>query len=44
ETRPGTALAAGTPADAACARLLQQVLAAGAPDNVSVIVVDIGPG
>ncbi|QRZ14428.1 serine/threonine-protein phosphatase (plasmid) [Paracoccus methylovorus] len=44
-TRPGMALAAaGTPADAACARLLQQALAGGGPDNVSVIVVDIGPG
>lgn len=44
ETRPdmvrGDAVA--TPADAACARLLQETLAAGAPDNVSVVVVDIG--
>lgn len=40
-SRPGAALATGTPADAACALLLQRVLAGGAPDNVSVIVIDI---
>ncbi len=43
-TRPGVALAAGTPADAACALLLQQTLAGGAPDNVSVVVIDVGTG
>lgn len=40
-TLSGTAPEGGTPA-AACARLLRQTLANGAPDNVSAIVVDIG--
>ncbi len=40
-TLPATAPEAGTPADAACARLLRRTLDEGAPDNVSVIVIDI---
>jgi len=43
-TRPGTTIATGTPADAASAMLLRQTLAGGAPDNVSVIVIDITEG
>lgn len=40
-TRPGIALATGTPADAACAMLLQAALAGQARDNVSVILIDL---